>query len=135
MLSALLAVLGPIFGTVAKNLFPDPADQLKREELQQKLQLAVLEQSAAIEKMAGDIVKTEAASSHWLAANWRPLTALVFVGLVVARWLGYTAPNMTEAEYLAVYDIIQIMIGGYVLSRGAEKIVPGIVTAMKGGAK
>jgi hypothetical protein len=42
---------------------------------------------------------------------------------------------MTEAEYLAVYDIIQIMIGGYVLSRGAEKIVPGIVTAMKGGAK
>lgn len=124
MFSAILAALSPILGKVASNLFPDPADELKRLELQNQFQMAIMAQAGELEKAAANIIVTEAASQHWLAANWRPLTALIFVGLVVARWLGWTAPGMTEAEYLAVYDIIQIMIGGYALGRSAEKIIP-----------
>lgn len=131
MFATILRLLTPVINRVAGNLFPDPADELKKLQLEQEMNRAILEQSAAIEQAAASIVKTEAASSHWLAANWRPITALIFVGLVVARWMGYTAPNMTEAEYLAVYDIIQIMIGGYVLSRGAEKVAPSIAEALK----
>lgn len=131
MFAAILGAISPILGKIAGNLFPDPADELKRLELQNQFQLAIMAQAGAIEKAASDIVQTEAASPHWLAANWRPLTALIFVGLVVARWLGWTAPGMTEAEYLAVYDIIQIMIGGYVASRGLEKIAPHVADMVK----
>ena len=126
MLSAILGVLNPIVSQVAKSLFPDPADKLKRDELENKLQLAVVDQSSKLEEIAAGIVTTEAASSHWLAANWRPLTALIFVGLIVARWLGFVAEGMSEAEYLEVYDIIKIMIGGYVISRGVEKVSPTV---------
>ena len=131
MLQLLLPLLANIGGQVAKNLFPDPADETKRKEAENQFTLGVMQHATAIEQAAADIVKTEAQSSHWLTANWRPITALVFVGLVVARWLGWTAPGMTEPEYLAVYDIIQVMIGGYVVSRGVEKVLPSIAEMMK----
>jgi len=76
-----------------------------------------------------DIVKTEAASSHWLAANWRPLTMLIFTALIVARWFGWAAPNLSEAEYLKLWDIVQLGLGGYVIGRSVEKVVPAIASA------
>jgi hypothetical protein len=133
MLAALLGILSPIFGQVAKSFFPDPADQLKAQELQNQLVGRLIEASSAIEVAAAEIIKTEAASSHWLAANWRPLTMLIFVGLIVARWFGWTAPGMSEAEYLSVYDLTKIGIGGYVVGRSVEKVSPMIAEALKKG--
>lgn len=78
-----------------------------------------------------DIIKTEAASSHWLAANWRPLLMLTFGGLIVARWFGWAAPNLSQEEYLALWNIVEFGIGGYVVGRSAEKIAPAIAGAMK----
>lgn len=78
-----------------------------------------------------DIVKTEAASSHWLAANWRPLLMLTFGGLIVARWFGWAAPNLSEAEYLKLWDIVQFGLSGYVVGRSVEKVAPMIAGAMK----
>lgn len=131
MLAALLPVLGSIFGDIAKNLFPDPAEETKRQQFQQQALGQLLQQAQAIELAAAEVVKAEAQSGHWLTANWRPLTMLIFVGLVVARWFGWTAPGMTEAEYLSIYDLIKIGLGGYVVGRSAEKIIPGVVAMLK----
>lgn len=131
MFAALLPVLGNIFGGIAKNLFPDPAEETKRQQFEQQAMVQIMQQAQAIELAAAEVVKAEAQSSHWLAANWRPLTMLTFVGLVVARWFGFTAPGMTEMEYLSIYDLIKIGLGGYVIGRSAEKIVPAAITAMK----
>ena len=78
-----------------------------------------------------DIVKTEAASNHWLAANWRPLLMLTFGGLIVARWFGWAAPNLSQDEYLKLWDIVQFGLGGYVVGRSVEKIVQSIAGAIK----
>lgn len=78
-----------------------------------------------------EIIKTEAASTHWLAANWRPLTMLTFCGLIVARWFGWAAPNLSEAEYLALWDIVEFGIGGYVVGRSVEKVSPSLATAFR----
>jgi hypothetical protein len=78
-----------------------------------------------------DIIKTEAASTHWLAANWRPLMMLTFGGLIVARWMGWAAPDLSEAEYLALWDIVQLGIGGYTIGRTIEKTAPSIAGALK----
>src|SRR3990167_4794604 len=126
MFPALIPILASIGGQVAKNLFPDPAQELEREKVKNEVAIAVMQQAQAIEQAAADIVKTEAASSHWLAANWRPLTMLVFVALIVARWFGWAAPNLAEAEYLALWDIVQLGLGGYVIGRSAEKIIPSV---------
>lgn len=78
-----------------------------------------------------DIVKTEAASTHWLAANWRPLTMLIFTSLVVARWFGWAAPNLAAEEYLKLWDIVQLGLGGYVIGRSVEKVAPSIADALR----
>lgn len=132
MIQVLLPILGQIGQQVAKSLFPDAADEIKRKEVENQLSLAVLQHSHAIEQAAGEIIKTEAASSHWLAANWRPLTMLTFVILIVARWFGWSAPGLSEAEALALWDIVQLGLGGYVIGRSAEKVVPAIAGALRG---
>ena len=88
-------------------------------------------QAQAIEAAAADIVKAEAQSSSWLASNWRPVTMLIFVALIVARWFGWAAPNLAEEEYIKLWDIVQLGLGGYVIGRSAEKIVPSIAEALK----
>ncbi|WP_422451716.1 hypothetical protein [Endozoicomonas sp. ALC066] len=47
---------------------------------------------------------------------------LVFTALVVCRWMGWSAPNLTEAVELKLFSIIQLGIGGYIASRGLEKV-------------
>jgi hypothetical protein len=131
MIAALLPILGSIGSQIAKSLFPDPADETKRQEIETQFQAQIVANAAAIEAAAAGIINTEAASTHWLAANWRPLTMLIFVGLIVSRWLGYSAENMTEAEYLSIYDLVKIGLGGYVVGRSAEKIVPKIIDARR----
>jgi len=131
MIGEILGILGKIAGTVAERIFPNPEHELKRLELQQALQAAVLERTAEIEKAAAEVVKAEAQGQSWLQRTWRPITMLTFVALIVARWLGWSAPNLAEAEALKLWDIVEIGLGGYVIGRSAEKVLPVLVETMK----
>jgi hypothetical protein len=124
----LLGVLAPILGNVIDKVFPDTE---KRDMAKIEIMGELQKQAGEIEKAAAGIINTEAASKHWLAANWRPLTMLTFVALIVARWLGWTADNMSEAEYLELYDLMKIGLGGYVIGRSAEKIAPALIDKLK----
>ena len=97
MIQALIPALAPILGSVIKSRFPDPVEAAKAEA---EVQAQLWTQAHQINAAAADIIKTEAASGQWLAASWRPITMLVFVGLIVARWFGWAAPGLSEAEYL-----------------------------------
>jgi hypothetical protein len=68
-----------------------------------------------------EIISSEAKSEHFLVAAWRPITMLVFVALIVAHWLGFTSPNLTEDQIMALLDIVKIGLGGYVVGRSFEK--------------
>ena len=133
MVGEILGILGKVAGSVADRIFPDPEHELKRIELQQALQAAVLERTSEIERAAAEVVKAEAQGQSWLQRTWRPVTMLVFVALIVARWLGWSAPNLGEAEVMKLWDIVEIGLGGYVIGRSAEKILPELVTAIKKG--
>lgn len=131
MIPALLPILASIGSQVASSLFPNPEQELQRKRVENEVTLAVMNQARAIEEAAASIVKTEAASSHWLAANWRPLLMVTFGGLIVARWFGWAAPNLTEAEYIALWDIVELGLGGYVIGRSVEKAGPAIAEALR----
>jgi len=128
MIQTLIPTLIPILGKVVGNLFPDPAEKAKAEA---EVMRQLLTAQADIEKAASEIIRTEAASEHWLAANWRPLTMLTFVVLIVARWFGWAAPELSETEYIKLWSIVEFGLGGYVVGRSVEKIVPSIAQAMK----
>lgn len=121
------AALG-IGGKLIDRLWPDEAQRAQAQvallEMAQRGELADLTARA-------EIVKTEAASEHWLAANWRPILMLTFGGLIVARWFGWAAPNLSESEYLKLWSIVELGLGGYVIGRSVEKIVPSVADALK----
>ncbi len=133
MVGEILGILGKVAGSVADRIFPDPEHELKRIELQQALQAAVLERTSEIERAAAEVVKAEAQGQSWLQRTWRPITMLTFVALIVSRWLGWSAPNLGEAEVLKLWDIVEIGLGGYVIGRSAEKVLPGIVASINRG--
>lgn len=131
MITALLPVLTKIIGSVADKVFPNPADELKRQELQNAIQIAMIEKTGDIEMAAADIVKAEAQGESVLQRNWRPVLMLTFGALIVARWFGWSAPNLSESEYLKLWDIVQLGLGGYVIGRSCEKIAPGLAEVFK----
>ncbi len=93
---------------------------LAQGELQEKL----VQYESDLVQARSQIVQAEANSESWLARNWRPMTMLTFVGLVVAKWLGFTAEGVSEAIELELMALIQIGLGGYVVGRSTEKIAP-----------
>jgi hypothetical protein len=128
MIAALLPALVPILGKALGNLIPDAT---ARAQAEAEIAKQLLASSAELERAAGEIVLAEARSEHFLAACWRPILMLTFGALIVARWLGYSAPGISEAEVLKLWDIVQLGLGGYVIGRSAEKIAPQIVAALK----
>lgn len=128
LVAALIPVLGPIIGDAVKRLFPDPEAARKAES---EITMSLMQRGAELEAAAAGIIQAEARSEHWLAATWRPLVMLTFTALIVARWLGYSAPGISEAEVVKLWSIVELGLGGYVIGRSAEKIAPAIAAAIK----
>ena len=125
---SLLSLL-PIVGDVLDKIIPDPTAQAEA-----KLKLMELAQKGEFTEMTtkADIIKAETTSESWLAQSWRPIMMLTFGALIVARWLGYSAPGISEDEILKLWDIVELGLGGYVIGRSVEKVVPSITQALKG---
>ncbi len=77
------------------------------------------------------IILAEAKSESWIASNWRPITMLTFLVLVVCDSFGWL-PFRLAAQ---AWSLLQIGLGGYVVGRSVEKtaapLVSAVVTAMK----
>lgn len=128
MVQALIPALVPLLSDIIRSKVPDPAEAAKMEaEMQAELWRNAHQLNAA----AADIIKTEAQSQHWLAAIWRPIVMLTFCGLIVARWFGWAAPALSEAEYLKLWSIVEFGLGGYVIGRSVEKVAPSIAGALR----
>ena len=121
-------VLFPSLVSILGKLIPDPeqraAAQLTLIELHQAVGLSELQAAVS--------VMTAEAAGNWLQRSWRPLMMLTFTALILARCLGWTAPNLQPAEYNHLWNIVQLGIGGYVIGRSAEKVAPAIADAIKG---
>ena len=115
---SLLAAI-PLVGKVIDKLFPD-ADSAN----QSKVRLAEMLVSGELDELTqqAGVIKAEAQGDSWLQRCWRPLVMLVFTALVVCRWMGWTAPDLSAEVELKLFTIIQLGIGGYIASRGIEKV-------------
>lgn len=92
----------------------------------------VIEYEGKLVEAQSSTINSEAKGESWLQRNWRPLTMLTFTGLVVAKWLGLTVDTgITEAVEIELMNLIQIGLGGYVVGRSAEKIVPQVAAIIK----
>ncbi|MEX0503481.1 3TM-type holin [Alphaproteobacteria bacterium LSUCC0719] len=101
-------------------------DRAKRRAEVTALQNEALALALALERerlvAQAAIVSAEAGGASWLQRNWRPITMLSFLGLVIADAFGMLAFRLADQAWL----LLQIGLGGYVVGRSVEKISPQI---------
>ncbi|WNZ54798.1 3TM-type holin [Microbulbifer sp. MKSA007] len=114
----MISAISNLLGKVIDKAFPDKteANRLKAQVDSQLISMDLEELKAATQ-----VITAEASGESWLQRNWRPVTMLTFVGLIVFHWLGWTAPNLSEEQTLVLLEIVKIGLGGYVVGRSAEK--------------
>ena|SRR5690606_5913860 len=117
--TAITSIIGGLFNVIDKSV----EDKDQAAQIKAKLQeMAMAGQLKELES-AAQIIVAEAQGESWLQRNWRPLTMLTFVALVVSTWLGFAAPGLNHDLEILLFEIIQVGLGGYVIGRSAEKII------------
>ena len=125
LVDQLVRLFTPINRLVDDIHTSDEERETRRAELA-KLQNEALALALSLERerlaaQAG-LVAAEAGGASWLQRNWRPITMLSFLGLVVADAFGLLAFRLADQAWL----LLQIGLGGYVVGRSVEKISPQI---------
>jgi len=96
-----------------------------------KLQTGLATQAMEYEKQLLDsqssIIIAEAKGGSWIQQNWRPITMLTFLVLVVLDSFGWLASPLADEAW----TLLQIGLGGYVVGRSVEKTIPSITQAVK----
>lgn len=95
-------------------------------EMQSHLSLKIMEYEARLLEAKTKVITAEAQGQSWLQRTWRPITMLTFLGLVVADTFGLTEFRLAEEAW----TLLQIGLGGYVVGRSAEKIIPKVTEVM-----
>jgi hypothetical protein len=117
------AMIAPVLGTLDNILDKFVVDADLKTKLKHEASLALITTQNKELENAVQIILAEANGESWLQRNWRPMLMLWFAGLVGAHWLGFTPENLSESTVLALLDIVQVGIGGYVLGRSGEKMI------------
>jgi len=130
----LMSLIGGIFKPAADlidNLHTSEEERLeikqKMFEAQMQAAMKVQEYESQLLKAKSDIITAEAMGASWIQRSWRPISMLTFLVLVVLDALGLL-PNPLAKE---AWTLLQIGLGGYVVGRSAEKVIPKVTENMR----
>ncbi len=108
--------------------------KVQLEKIENDLKVEGYKYDTALAEARSSIIIAEAQSQSWLARNWRPIVMLTFGGLIVAISTGATNVEDLAAVPEQLWRLLQIGIGGYIVGRSAEKIVPQVFNKKRGEA-
>lgn len=91
------------------------------------LTLKMLEYETKLMENQASVIKAEAQSSGFLTRSWRPLVMLMFAGMLLSYWFGYSPENVTDEMIDKLFTVINVGLGGYVIGRSVEKAAPSLV--------
>ena len=77
------------------------------------------------------VVLAEAQGGSWLQRNWRPITMITFLVLVVCDSFGLLKFRLADQAW----SLLQLGLGGYVVGRSVEKVAPSVMQAITAAVK
>jgi hypothetical protein len=127
ILNILKSVIEPIGKTIDSLVTSDEERLILRNklvEIETNATFKLLDFQREIVQAQSKIITAEAQGESWLQRNWRPITMLTLLVLVVSYFIGlapqYLIDNPTQVDNL--FGIVKIGLGGYVVGRSGEKI-------------
>lgn len=122
---------GDVLGVISKTIDDVVTSDEERLQLRNELQRIISEKGLEADKMAADIIQTEA-KGNWLQKSWRPILMLSFGFIVMYSKFfapAFGLPNtVLEPDF---WELLRLGIGGYVVGRSAEKITEKISNNFK----
>lgn len=122
---------GPLVKSVM-GVFTKHLDvKMNKDVLQAEVEKAILGTITDVSKSQADIIMAETKSESWLVRNWRPISALCFVLVVLfyALWVpitvayfGFPPPRIGDPLMLETINLVKICLGGYIGGRTLEKV-------------
>lgn len=138
----LSGILDGVKGIIG-SFVTDPNAKLQATQKLAELEVSFKEKQIEAERdfaaSQASVVIAEAKSDSWLARNWRPITMLTFVFIIV--W-NYVIVGTIGAFYPVVHviqvppdmwNLLEIGIGGYIGARTVEKVVDKITSSKEEG--
>lgn len=120
-----LPLVAQIFGQATKviddvHTSDEEKAKLKNAMLsiQAESQMKALEIESQLIDAKANIITAEAQGQSWLQRNWRPITMLTFLVLIICDSFGLLAFRLASEAWL----LLQIGLGGYVVGRTGEKL-------------
>lgn len=136
----LSGIVGSVTGILDKFI-TNPEEKLKASlqvaQMSHDLQLQVLSAEKDLAVQQASVVTAEIKSESWLAANWRPVTMLTFVAIIVWNYIvvgtiGSFVPRIHPIDIPPdMWGLLKLGIGGYIGARTLEKTIPQVVEAIK----
>ena len=127
---SIINMVGELFKPVTKivdDLHTSEEEKfvIKKEmaKLESDIQVRVLDYEKQMIQSKSSIISAEANGQSWLQRNWRPITMLTFLGLVVCDSFGLLTFRLAPEAW----TLLQIGMGGYVIGRSCEKVLPSIL--------
>lgn len=99
----------------------------KMIELQNAISFKLLDYETKLMEKQADVIQAEATGQSTLQRNWRPITMLTFLFLVVMDSFGFLPFRLADEAWM----LLQIGLGGYVVGRSLEKSAPHIAKVVK----
>lgn len=131
-------LLGKAFDVIDQAVTDkDLAAQIKAKIQTTSMEIDHTEFVTELEERAS-IIKAEANSQSWMARNWRPSIMMLF-GIIILNnyilnpWISamFDVNVMMEIPP-EMWGLLKLGIGGYIASRGVEKVAPGVSAAIAG---
>jgi len=98
--------------------------QKEMQQIEATVRTKMIDYETQLQQAQAKIIAAEASSSSWLTSNWRPITMLTFVVLIVLRWLNLLPDaHISKEVEVQLMEIIKFGLGGYVVGRSVEKSV------------
>ncbi len=132
----LLPIIGAIIDRVSSIIDQTVEDKDLANKIKAEIRLTLLtKEYDLIQKeleAKRDIIVAEAQGQSWIQRNWRPITMLVFVYIIAHNFI---ISPLLALDQLPIppdmWDLLKLGMGGYIIGRSAEKIVPEVVKVMK----
>lgn len=130
---AISGLVKPITDLIGKAV-PDADKKLELQATLSQLQFNVAEKMLDYESQLLDaqskVVIAEAQGNSFLQRNWRPMTMLAFVVLIILRMFDLTTHQIPDSEYALLWELVKYGLTGYVAGRSIEKTAPAIAAAI-----